>query len=122
MARQRRRDYLGNSGRGIASYTERIVILTGAKADPDTFGERVESHSPTVAYWARREQMRAGESALFNAVRQTTETIMLAIQGRPPVTSQDRIRFKATGEEFGVDSTHFDRAENETILTCTKPG
>lgn len=113
MARQRK---------GLAGYTDRVVILTGAKGDRDSFGERPESHAPTVEYWARREQMRAGESAIFNAVRQTTETIVFAIQGRPPVTSQDRIRFKATGEEFGIDSVLFDRFENETVLTCTKPG
>lgn len=111
----------------LGEYDTRLVFLPRSVAAADSFGEEVESwpDPPAVAveWWAAEADPSAGE-ALVRAVQQTTGATTYRLPGDATgsLTTYDRVRAKATGVTYSVDSIRFDRKEWETIITCSVAG
>lgn len=106
----------------IGRFVDRVTILTRSIAPADPNGEEVESwpepgsgsnrHAAEVTQQNSPDTRDAG-------FRQTGGAAVIRIQGRPSVTSLDRVRDETSGVVYGIDSVTFDRPAWETVLACT---
>ena len=101
----------------IGEYRWPVLLLARQLANPDGFGEKVETwpeaNAPT--YFAKIEELSANEQ-LAAAMRQSNETVRVTIRKPCPVAAVDRLKRVDTGEVYRIGGTF--GTLTDVILTC----
>ena len=106
-------------------YTERVVILRRTLAAADGTGEQIESWAEPEAgsgvHFAKVEASASSES--LDANRQSATTRTLRFRHAVTLDAVDRVRLKASGEEYAVTGVHSEAAPwGGTQTVCTLIG
>lgn len=96
----------------IGSFKTRVVILRRSASTEVRFGDREESYDPAGEAWAEIDEVGGSKRRGFQQVETRADALVI-LRGWPDVSAADRLRVKATGLVYRLESIRL--GSNETI-------